>query len=67
MELEINNDVMPLFSSLQGPWLVRLIIVCIQLLSIIEEHNIIQLHGFVSFYIQHLILASTILPSWEEA
>ena len=66
MKLEVNNDVMPLFSSLQRLWLVQWIIVCIQLLSIIEEHNIIQLHGFVPFYIQHLTLASTILPSWEE-
>ena len=29
-------------------------------------HNIIQLYGCVSIYIQHLTWASTILPSWEE-
>ena len=34
--------------------------------SMSSSHNIIQLHGYVSFYIWHLTWASTILPSWEE-
>ena len=30
------------------------------------QHNIIQLHGHVPFFIEHQRWASIILPSWEK-